>query len=110
MVIAQLIKGFSGMTIQLVRKPPTHKAFNERLKITLLGNHTMKQKGAMLFDVKFFLEHEHGISNASVTDVYMGLIDPYGHPLTHFPNGNLIADYSIVVNSPYHCAADDHRA
>jgi hypothetical protein len=98
------------MTVQLVRKPPTAKAFSDRLKITLLGNHTMKQKGAMLFDVKFFLEHEHGIRNASITDVYMGLIDPHGYPLTHFSNGSLITDFNIVVNSPYHCAADEHRA
>lgn len=30
------------MTLQLIRKPPTNKSFNERLKITLLGNHTLK--------------------------------------------------------------------
>ena len=41
------------------------------------------------------------------TDVYIPLIDQFGHPLTTFRNGNLIADYSLVIDSPYHCAADE---
>src|ERR1700675_3587793 len=97
------------MTIQLVRKPPTNKSLNDRLKITLLGNHTMKQKAAMLLDAKFWLEHEHGIRYAGPTDVWLDLIDPDGHPLTHFAHGNLIADYSIVIKSAYHCAADSYQ-
>ena len=39
------------MPLQLVRKPPTTRSFNERLKITLDGNHTLKQKIGMLLDV-----------------------------------------------------------
>ena len=86
------------MTLQLIRKPPTNKSFNERLKITLLGNHTMKQKTAMLLDAKFWLEHEHGIRYAGPADFYVGLIDQYGHPLTHFANQVPIADWSVVIN------------
>ena len=98
------------MTLQLVRKPPTNKAFNERLKITMLGNHTLKQKTCMLLQAKYYLQHEQRIDFAGPTDVYVALIDQYGHPLTHFFNGNAIADYNIVIESPYHCAADSYRA
>lgn len=98
------------MTLQIIRKPPTRKGFNERLKITLLDNHTLKQKIAMLMDAKFWLEHEHGIRYGGPADFYVGLVDEWGHPLTHFPNGNPIADWSLLVRSPYHCAADDHGA
>ena len=96
------------MTVQIVRKPPTSKAFNERLKITLAGNHTFKQKTCMLLQVKFWLQHEQGLGFAGPTDVYIPLIDQFGHPLTHFANGNLIADYNLLIDSPYHCAADDY--
>jgi hypothetical protein len=98
------------MTLQMVKKPPTKTGFNERLKISLLGNHTFKQKAAMLLEAKFWLEHEHGIGNAGLTHVYIPLIDVHGYPLTHFANGDPIADWDLVINSPYHCAADDHRA
>ena len=97
------------MTLQMVRKPPTNKTPNERLKITLTGNHTLKQKTCMLLQAKFYLEHEHGIGFAGATDVYVALIDQYGHPLTYFPNRDAIADWSLIINSPYHCAADDYR-
>ena len=98
------------MTVQIVRKPPTNKAFNERLKITLAGNHTLKQKTCMLLQAKYHLQHEENIGFAGPTDVYIALIDQYGHPLTHFFNGNAIGDYSIVIDHPYHCAADEHGA
>ena len=95
--------------IRVVRKPPSlTKAFNERLKISLAGNHTFKQKTCMCMQAIYHLDHEHGFRFAGPTDVYIGLIDQDGHPLTRFANGNLIADYSIVIDSPYHCAADEH--
>jgi hypothetical protein len=97
------------MTLQMVRKPPTNKAFNERLKITLAGNHTLKQKTCMLMQAKFFLEHEHGIGFAGATDVYIALIDEHGHPLTCFGNRQLVADWSLLIDSPYHCAADSYQ-
>ena len=102
-------QGDYGM-IQLVRKPPTNKAYNDRLKITLAGNHTIKQKTCMLLQAKFWLQHEQRIGNAGTIDAYIPLIDPDGYPLTHFTNGNLIADYNLVIVSPYHCAADEHGA
>jgi len=40
----------------------------------------------------------------------VGLVDQYGHPLTHFANHVAIADWSLVIKYPYHCAADEHRA
>jgi hypothetical protein len=98
------------MTILLVRKPPASKAFSDRLKVTLAGNHTMKQKACMLLQVKFWLQEEQRIGNAGTIDAYIPLIDPDGHPLTHFANGNPIADYNILIQSPYHCAADEHKA
>jgi hypothetical protein len=98
------------MTIQLVRKPPTNKAFTDRLKVTLVGNHTMKQKACMLMQVKFWLQHEQRIGNAGTVDVYIPLIDADGHPLTQFANGTSIADYNVIIQSPYHCAADEHGA
>ncbi len=68
------------MTIQLVRKPPLGNIKSERLKITLDGRHTMKQKACMLLQVKFWLHQEHGIDNAGPTDVYLSLLDPAGIP------------------------------
>lgn len=97
--------------IRVVRKPPLTKASYERLKITLAGNHTLKQKVSMLLQVKFFL-HEEGMYNAGLTDVYIPLIDADGHPLTNFRDGRAISDYSLVIESPYHAVADeydDHR-
>lgn len=98
------------MTIQLVRKPPLANIKSERLKVTLAGSHTMKQKACMLMQVKFWLHHEHGIDYAGPTDVYLSLIDPNGYPLTSFRNDIPIADYNVIIESPYHCAADVYRA
>ena len=97
------------MTLQLVRKPPIGNSRTERLKITLIGNHTMKQKACMLLQAKYFLQHEHGLRFAGPTDIYMPLIDEAGHPLTHFADGRLIVDFNMLVESPYHCAADAYR-
>ncbi len=73
------------MTIQLVRKPPIGNIKSERLKITLAGNHTMKQKACMLMQVKFWLHQEHGIDNAGPTDVYLSLLDPDRLSPDNFP-------------------------
>jgi hypothetical protein len=96
------------MTIQLVRKPPIGKMNSERLKIVLAGSHTMKQKACMLMQVKFWLHQEQGIDNAGPTDVYLSLLDPNGYPLTTFRDGQAISDYIAVIESPYHCAADEY--
>jgi hypothetical protein len=96
------------MSIQLVRKPPIGNARSDRLKITLDGQHTMKQKSAMLMQVKFWLHQEHGVDHAGPTDVYVSLLDPNGYPLTSFRDGKAICDYHVVIQSPYHCAADEY--
>ena len=96
------------MTLQLVRKPPIGNTRNDRLKITLAGNHTLKQKTCMLLQVKFWLIHEEGIGNAGPSDVYLSLLDPNGYPLTAFRDGKAFSDYNLVIESPYHCAADEY--
>ena len=98
------------MSLQMVRKPPTSKTFNQRLKITLPGNHTLKQKTCMLMQAKFWLHQEHGIDNAGPTDVWLSLLDPAGYPLTTFRNDLSVSDYNLVIDSPYHCAADSYLA
>src|SRR5690348_13619865 len=95
------------MTIQLVRKPPVGKKF-ESLRIVLDGNHTLKQKVSMLLQAKFALEHDYNVHFAGTTNLYMPLVDQWGHPLTHFPDGTEIADHILNVKSPYHCAADTY--
>jgi hypothetical protein len=96
------------MAVRLVRKPPIGNTRSDRLKITLAGNHTFKQKLAMLTQVKFWLHEEQGIDNAGPVDFYVPLLDANGYPLTGFRDGALISDYNIVIESPYHCAADDY--
>jgi len=102
------------MTVRMLRKPPVGTAKSDRLKITLAGNHTLKQKSCMLLQVKFWLQHEQGIDSAGPGDLYLSLLDPNCYPLTSFRDGKAISDYSLVIDSPYHCAADDydrpHRA
>ena len=66
------------MTVRLLRKPPVGAAKSDRLKITLAGNHTLKQKTCMLMQVKFWLHQEHGIDYAGPTDAYLALLDPNG--------------------------------
>ena len=95
------------MPLQLVRKPPAGNAGSDRFKVTLAGTHTTKQKISMLLQAKFFL-HEQGIDNVGITDVYLPLIDPHGHPLTYFRDGRAISDYHLLIESPYHCAADEY--
>lgn len=96
------------MSLQLVRKPPVGNVRSERLKITLEGRHTMKQKACMLMQAKFWLHQEQGIDNAGITDLYLSLLDANGYPLTTFRDGLAIADYTMVIQSPYHCAADEY--
>jgi hypothetical protein len=97
-----------GMTIQLVRKPPIGITRSDRLKITLGGNHTLKQKTCMLLQVKFWLCHEQGIETAGPSDIYLSLLDPNGYPLTAFRDGKAISDYNLLIESPYHSAADEY--
>jgi hypothetical protein len=98
----------SGMTIQLIRKPPVDKKFDS-LRVVLEGNHTLKQKIAMMLEAKFMLEHDQNIHFAGNVNLYINLVDQWGHPLTHFPNGDKISDYILEIKSPYHCAADHYE-
>jgi hypothetical protein len=95
------------MPLRLVRKPPIGNARSDNFKVTLEGTHTTKQKISMLLQAKFFL-HEQGIDHAGMTHVYFPLIDSNGYPLTSFRDGSMISDYNLVVESPYHCAADEY--
>ena len=96
------------MPLQLVRKPPVGNVKSDRLKITLAGNHTMKQKACMMLQAKFWLHHEQGIDIAGPSDLYLSPLDPNGYPLTSFRDGQPISDYILLIESPYHCAADDY--
>jgi len=96
------------MPLQLVRKPPIGNTRSDRLKITLAGRHSLKQKASMLMQVKFWLQHEQGIDTAGPSDLYLSLLDPNGYPLTAFRDGQAFADYILVIESPYHCAADEY--
>jgi len=96
------------MTVQLLMKPPIGNAKTDRLKITLAGRHTIKQKMCMALQAKFWLQHEQNIGYAGDTDLYMPLIDQWGHPLTLFPDGTEISKAQLLIDSPYHCAADSY--
>jgi hypothetical protein len=96
------------MNIKMLRKPPVGTTISDRLKITLLGNHTLQQKTCMIREAKYYLEHEQNIEFAGPTDVYISLIDQYGHPLTHFFNGSDIAGWNMFIEQPYPCAADEY--
>ena len=96
------------MTGRLVRKPPTNKAFNERFKIELPGFQPIKHKIEQGMLGKYYLLHEQGIYHAGLTHIYMELLDPDGHPLVYFSDGRKIADYSLIIDTPYPCAADHY--
>src|ERR1035438_7766168 len=49
------------MTVRILRKPPVGNVKTDRLKITLAGNHTLKQKTCMLLQAKYYLQHEQNI-------------------------------------------------
>jgi len=96
------------MPLRLVRKPPIGNTGNDRLKITLDGDHTLKQKTCMLLQVKFWLSHEQGIDAAGPSDLYLFLLDRNGYPLTSFRDGKAICDYNLLIASPYHSAAAEY--
>ena len=96
------------MTALLIPKAPIGKKYDS-LPIILTGNHTFKQKIAMLLDAKYLLQHNHNIKNVGVTRIYMNFVDDFGHQLTHFPDGTEIAGYELKVDSAYHCAADAYE-
>ena len=97
------------MTIALLRKPPTEKIRADRLKVTFAGGHTFKGHACMFIPLKFRLRQE-GIDNAGGTDLRIAPHDPCGHPLALFRDGKPVADYNVIINSPYHRAADQYRA
>jgi hypothetical protein len=103
-----ILQGEHGMTIQLVRKPPIGNTRSDRLKITLDGRHTMKEKACMLMQVKSWLLHEQGIDTVGPSDFYISLLDPNFYPLTTLRDGRAVADYILVINSPYRSAADEY--
>ena len=45
----------------------------------------------------------------SPADVWLSLLDPAGYPLTTFRNDLSVADYNLIIDSPYHCAADSYQ-
>ena len=97
------------MTIVIVRKPPIGKSQSDRFKLEIPGHHTLKQKICMGLQGKYHLEHEEGIYGAGITHIYMELLDPNWHPITHFRDGRLISDYTMVIKNPYPCAADSYQ-
>jgi hypothetical protein len=98
------------MTIQLVKKLPTGKSQIDRFRIEIPGHHTLKKKISMGMLSKYHLEHEEGIYGAGITHIYMELLDPDWHPITHFRDGRLISDYTMIIKHDYPCAADEYRA
>jgi hypothetical protein len=98
----------SFMPLHLVRKPPIGNTRSDRLKITLDGRHTMKEKACMLMQVKSWLLHEQGIDTVGPSDFYISLLDPNGYPLTTLRDGRAVADYILVIQSPYRSAADEY--
>ena len=97
------------MMIQLVRKPPVGKKFDS-LRVVLEGNHTLDEKLCEFRQALAFLQEHHNIANAGASNLYMPLVDQWGHPLTRFPDGTEIVDHILTVKSPYSCAADFYRA
>ena len=95
------------MHIEIVRKPPENRNGIERLKISLLGDHTLDAKSCMFLQAIALL-HSKGFLYAGASDLYLPLIDRSHHPLTHFTDGTLISDHVIKVHGPYECAADQY--
>jgi len=95
------------MTARLVRKPPAGTG-GVRFKIELPGFQSIKHKIEQGMLSKYYLLHEQGIYHAGLTSIYMELLDPEGHPLLYFSDGRKIADYSLVIDAPYPCAADHY--
>jgi hypothetical protein len=97
------------MTAKFVDIPVEKATYSERLRIILPGNHTFKQKLCMLMQAKFLLQHEYNLCFAGNMDCYVPIIDSVGHQITHLPDGRLIAGRHLLVESLYHCAADDYE-
>lgn len=95
------------MAIQIIRKPPTAKTPGERLKVSLLGDHALDAKVCMFLQVIALLGTK-GFTHAGPADLYVPMIDQNRHPLTHFPDGTLIADHIVTIAHPYACAADEY--
>ena len=91
------------MTLRMVRKPPVGNVRSDRLKVTLAGSHTMKQKACMLMQVKFWLHQEHGIDNAGPTDVYLSLLYlfTFGSVIGFTAYGWLLRNARPVVATSY---------
>lgn len=62
----------------------------------------------MLMQVKSWLHQEQGVDNAGPSDFYLSLLDPNGYPLTTLRDGRAVADYILVIESPYRSAADEY--
>lgn len=98
------------MGIRQVRKPAIGKIRSERLKVIFDGNHTLEEKACMFMRTVAFLENEHRIFRAGVSDFWLAPIDENGYPLTILPDGELVAQTDLIIDSPYDCAADFYRA
>ena len=98
------------MTIEMVTETPIGKKFDS-LRVVMEGNHTIKQKLCMFSQLKFLLEHEpYNVHFSGPINLYVPLVDQWGNPLSHFPDGREIARCRAKIKSPYHCAADFYRA
>src|SRR5690242_4166726 len=98
------------MAIRQVRKSPIGNIKSERLKVIFEGNHTLEEKACMFMRTMAFLENEHRIFHAGISDFWLAPIDEYGCPLTILPDGELVARTNLIIDSPYDCAADFYRA
>ena len=97
------------MTARLVRKPAIGNIKAERFKLIFDGNHTLEEKACMFMQGISLLEHKFGIYRAGLSDLWLAPLDAHGYPLTMLPEGQLIAEHQIVIDSPYICAADIYK-
>ena len=91
-------------------KPINSAATTTKLRITLAGHHTLKQKRCMVSQIFSWLEYQQGIINAGQIDLYLPCFDAQGRPLSKFPDGTEIAKHTVTIDSPYSAAADEHKA
>ena len=96
--------------VHVVRKPASIKAATERLKISLPGHHTIKQKFCMVLQAMHHIQNEIGFSHCLQIDIYVSPADQHQRPYTHFPDGTPIHKDTIVIEGPYSSAADEHQA
>ena|ERR1017187_10189469 len=95
------------MPVEIVRRKPTTRMNAERLRISLMGDHSLDGAGCMLLQVVAFL-HDMGFTHFGGGDLYLALIDRDHHPLTRFPDGSPVRDHVLTIRSPYDCAADKY--